>query len=73
MAKEATVKKKRFDGTEVEVLAETYEPGATEMRDKNDWESRLQDKNEILKFLQSGLRYWYAKEGFGSEKRKNPA
>jgi hypothetical protein len=70
---ESSVKKKRFDGMEVEVLGETYDPGATPMKEKYDWEDRLESKEEIMRFLQSGLRYWYAKEGFGSEKRKNPA
>jgi len=70
-----TIKKKRFDGSEVEVLGETYEAGAPGQGEKYNWQERLAggDKQEILKFLQTGLRYWYAKEGFGSEKRKTPA
>jgi hypothetical protein len=74
MGGEATIKKKRFDGTEVQILGETYEPGQPAQGEKYNWQERLaSDKQEILKFLQTGLRYWYAKEGFGSEKRKTPA
>jgi len=73
MADGSTIKKERFDGTEVEVLGEAYEEGMSEQGDKYDWESRIgSDKDDIMKFLQSGLRYWYG-EGFGSEKRKTPA
>ena len=70
---ESRIKKQRFDGSEVEVLGETYEEGMTQQGDKYDWQSRLgEDKDELLKFLKTGLRYWYG-EGYGSEKRKNPA
>lgn len=69
-----TIKKERFDGTQVEILGETYEPGQPAMGEKYNWESRVgQDKQDMLKFLKSGLRYWYSSEGFGSEKRKTPA
>ena len=65
--------KDRFDGTQVEVLGETYDPGSPTGGDKSDWSSKVGDKAEMLKFLKSGLRYWYSSEWFGSEKRKNPA
>lgn len=69
---EGTIKKKRFDGGEVEILGETYEPGAPGQGDKHDWQDRVGEKKDIIRFLQTGLRYWYG-EGFGSEKRKDPA
>ncbi len=71
---ESTIKKKRFDGTEVEVLGENYEPGKPANGDRHDWCAKIgDDKKDMLMFLQTGLRYWYAEEGFGSEKRKTPA
>jgi hypothetical protein len=70
---ENKVTKDRFDGTPVEVLGETYDPGAPAEGDKSDWSSKVGDKAEMLKFLKTGLRYWYSSEWFGSEKRKNPA
>ena len=74
MGEQTKIKKERFDGTQVEVLAETYEPGQTPMGEKYDWQGRLgQDRKEVLMFLKTGLRYWYSNDWFGSEKRKNPA
>jgi len=74
MADGSTIKKERFDGTQVEILGETYEPGTTVQGEKGAWQSKLgDDRQEILRFLKSGLRYWYSQDWFGSEKRKNPA
>ncbi len=36
-------------------------------------EVKLGTRQEKLKYLETGERYWYSKEWFGSEKRKNPA
>ena len=74
MGDESTIKKQRFDGTEVEILGETYEAGATSSGDKYNWQEKISgDKEEVLKFLKTGLRYWYSDDWFGSEKRKTPA
>ncbi len=71
---EATIKKQRFDGTEVEILGETYASGTHAVGEKYNWQERLGgDPGEVMKFLKSGLRYWYSDDWFGSEKRKNPA
>ncbi|MFO8056953.1 MAG: hypothetical protein R6V10_06640 [bacterium] len=71
---EPTIKKKRFDGSEVEILGETYEEGITSQGDKYQWMQRLSDdRRELLRFLETGLRYWYSDEWYGSEKRKTPA
>jgi hypothetical protein len=71
---DSTIKKKRFDGTDVEILGETYEAGQPANGDKHDWSAKIgDDKKDMLMFLETGLRYWYAEEGFGSEKRKTPA
>ncbi len=65
------IKKKSFDSKEVEVLGETFEPGKPE--EKVDWRHKLTGRKDMLKYLQSGERYWYSSDWFGSEKRKNPA
>ena len=71
---ETTIKKKRFDGSEVEILGETYEQGEQCQGDKYNWTEKVgDDKDKIMKFLESGLRYWYSDEWYGSEKRKTPA
>lgn len=63
-------KKKKFDGEEVEVLGANYEDGFPEGPDK--WRKIFTDRKEVLKYLKTSQRYFYG-EGFGSEKRKNPA
>ena len=35
--------------------------------------TKLASRGEQLKYLQTGERYWYNDDWFGSEKRKNPA
>ncbi len=37
------------------------------------WRQKLQTRQEKLKYLQNGERYYYGKDWFGSEKRKTPA
>lgn len=70
----STVKKERFDGTQVEVLDATYEPGSPAEGEKHSWEEKLgQDRVELIRYLKSGMRYWYSDDWFGSEKRKTPA
>jgi len=54
-----TIKKKRFDGSEVEILGETYEEGSTGQGDKDNWQDKLDDRDDIIKFLETGLRYWW--------------
>jgi len=67
-----TLKKKRFDGKEVEILGELYESGTPSVGERYDWRNRVGDKTTKLKYLKNALRYWYG-ESYGSEKRKNPA
>jgi hypothetical protein len=57
----------------VKVLGATFEKGKPEGEDAGRWRQKLRDRQEQLKYLQSGERYWYGKEWYGSEKRKNPA
>lgn len=68
------IEKKKAPGRdEVEVLGTTYEEGKPEGEDMGRWRQKLESREEKLKYLRTGERYFYSQEGFGSEKRKNPA
>jgi hypothetical protein len=67
------VKKQAPGRGQVEVLAETYEPGKPEGEEIGRWRQKLESRDEKLKYLKSGERYWYSDDWFGSEKRKKPA
>jgi len=58
---------------QVEVLADTFEGGKPEGEAAGQWRNKLESREEKLKYLQNGERYWYGKDWFGSEKRKTPA
>jgi hypothetical protein len=58
---------------EVELLAETYEEGKPEAVELGYWRQKLGSRDDRIKYLQTGERYWYSDDWFGSEKRKNPA
>ena len=58
---------------EVEVLGATFEKGTPEGEEMGRWRQKLDSREEKMKYLQSGERYWYSEEWYGSEKRKNPA
>jgi hypothetical protein len=68
-----TVKKEAPGRGQVEILAETYDSGKPEGEDTGRWRQKLENRNEKLKYLETGERYWYSDDWFGSEKRKNPA
>ena len=71
---EYKIEKKKASGWgEMEVLGETYEQGRPDGEEAGRWRQKLASREEKLKYLESGERYWYGKEWFGSEKRKNPA
>jgi hypothetical protein len=57
----------------VEILAETYEPDTPVGEGLGKWRQKLESREDKLKYLQTGERYWYSDDWFGSEKRKNPA
>ena len=68
------VEKKKAPGRdEVEVLGATYEAGKPEGTQSGKWRQKLGSRGERLKYLETGERYWYGKDWYGSEKRKNPA
>jgi len=58
---------------EIEVLGATFEEGKPEGEELGKWRQKLVGRQEKLKYLQTGERYWYGKDWYGSEKRKNPA
>lgn len=63
--------KENYEGKKVRVLGATYEAGKPE--EKDDWRAKLQTRDEMVNYLQSAVRYWYSKEWYGSEKRKQDA
>jgi len=71
---EYKIKKTKAPGRdEVELLGATFEEGKPEGEDVGKWRQKLDSREDKLKYLQSGERYFYSDEWFGSEKRKNPA
>lgn len=71
---EYKIKKTKAPGRdEVELLGATFEEGKPEGEDLGKWRQKLDSREERLKYLRSGERYFYSEEWFGSEKRKNPA
>jgi hypothetical protein len=69
--KPKTDTKDSWTGESVEVLGPDYEEGKPERGD--NWRGKLRDRKQMLGYLETADRYWYAAEGFGSERRKNPA
>ena len=71
---ENKAEKKPAPGREkAEVLGATFEEGKPENEELGRWRQKLVSRQEKLKYLQTGERYWYGKDWYGSEKRKNPA
>ena len=71
---EYQVKKVKAPGRDaVELLGPTYEEGQPEGEEAGKWRQKLSSREEKLKYLETGERYWYSDDWFGSEKRKNPA
>ena len=58
---------------EVEMLKETYEPGSPEGEEMGRWRQKLEEREDKIKYLKNGERYFYSEDWYGSEKRKNPA
>jgi hypothetical protein len=71
---EYKVEKKSAPGwDQIDVLGETYEPGKPQGQEMGGWRQKLLSRDEKLRYLESGERYYYGKEWYGSEKRKKPA
>ena len=50
---------------------ETYEPGKPS--GPVNWRAKLKSRDDMVKYLQSGERYWYSDDWYGSERRRTPA
>ncbi len=71
---EYKIEKKNAPGWgEVDVLGATFEEGKPEGKEVGKWRQKLGTRQEKLKYLETGERYWYSEEWYGSEKRRNPA
>jgi len=71
---EYKVEKKSAPGRkEVEVLGATFDEGKPEGEDAGKWRNKIESREDKLKYLKTGERYWYSTEWYGSERRKNPA
>ena len=71
---EYKIEKKSAPGRkEVEVLGATFEEGKPEGEEVGRWRNKLASREDKLKYLKTGERYWYNTEWYGSERRKNPA
>lgn len=57
----------------VEVLGDTSEPGTPQGVEAGLWRQKLPTRQEKLKYLETGERYYYSQDWYGSEKRKTPA
>ena len=58
---------------EVDVLGATYEEGKPQGENMGKWSQKLTSRAETLKYLQTGQRYFFSRDSFGSEKRKTVA
>lgn len=54
-----------------EVLGATYEPGKP--TEACNWRLKLQDQDQMMRYLQTAERYWFSQDWFGSERRRTPA
>lgn len=68
---EKKIKKERWDGSKVEILGDTYEKGIP--TEPIRWRDKMGDRQQMLKYLQFGERYWFSDDWYGSERRKTPA
>ncbi len=67
------VQKDDFAGKKVKVLDTTYEPGNPKTLGAGEtpgWRKNFQTREQMLKYLKTGERYWYSKEWYGSEKKR---
>ena len=71
---EYEITEKKAPGREkIKVLGATFEKGKPQGEACGRWRYKLRSREERLRYLETGERYWYSKEWYGSEKRKNRA
>jgi len=39
--------------------------------ESGNWRKKLKNREEMLKYLQTAERYWFSKDWYGSERRKD--
>jgi hypothetical protein len=66
-------KKKAPNREEVEILGSTFEEGKPGGENMGKWSQKLTSRAETLKYLQTGQRYFFSRDWFGSERRKTQA
>ncbi|MCX5802879.1 MAG: hypothetical protein NTU69_05005 [Proteobacteria bacterium] len=71
MADYSYEEKENFEGKKVRVLGPTYEEGKPES--SGNWKEKLGTRDDAMNYLRTALRYWYSKDWYGSEKRKQEA
>jgi hypothetical protein len=71
MADYSYEEKENFEGKKVRVLGSTYEEGKPES--SSNWKEKLGTRDDAINYLRTALRYWYSKDWYGSEKRKQEA
>ena len=54
-------------------MGATFDEGKPDNEEMGHWREKLASREDKLKYLENGERYWYGNDWFGSEKRKNPA
>jgi hypothetical protein len=68
------IQKKKAPGREeVEILGSTFEEGKPGGENMGKWSQKLTTRAETIKYLQTGQRYFFSQDWFGSERRKTPA
>jgi hypothetical protein len=60
--------KENYEGKKVRVLGPTYEEGKPDT--SVDWRAKLTTRDDVVGYLRTALRYWYSRDWYGSEKRK---
>ncbi len=55
------------------VIGTTFDEGRPQGEGLGKWSYKLESREEIIKYLQTGQRYFYSQDWFGREKRKTPA
>lgn len=67
------VEKEDYRGKKVKILDATYDSGVPETigcGENYGWRTKIETRDDKIKYLESGERYWYSNDWFGSEKRK---
>ncbi|MBN2159191.1 MAG: hypothetical protein JW807_07335 [Spirochaetes bacterium] len=70
---EKIIEKEDYTGSKVKVLDATYDPGTPEKKgvgDEPGWRGHFGGREQMIKYLKNGERYWYGTDWYGSEKKR---